>query len=342
MSPVAHTDQHPPFSTAYLYRQLMYMTKSALEPKSWDAVAGWARRFTLFCNRHRLRAFPVSFITVGMFCVDHCKRGCTSRTIKDILWALGRHSRLHLLPWLSPREEALLRDTRRGLAKHDHSVPKRKLPVTIEVILAVAAATDVRVPGAYMIIVMMMVAHDALLRGRELVALNVLDITWSAKGPSIRIIKSKSNKEGPAEYVLIPFFDAPHQSNAAAHHLKIWMETMLPAQPDTPLFPAANGTRMSKSIFQALARNRLAAAGYATNQYSAHSFRSGGATDLYHNNCRPLYIKFQGRWKSDAYIIYIRDNPSKTTAEVAKAFTASAIAGRKKGAARRSVPALTK
>jgi hypothetical protein len=60
----------------------------------------------------------------------------------------------------------------------------------------------------------------------------------------------------------------------------------------------------------------------------AHSFRSGGATDLFHNNCRPLYIKFQGRWKSDAYTIYIRDHPEKRSTEIAKAFTASFIHSR--------------
>lgn len=82
---------------------------------------------------------------------------------------------------------------------------------------------------------------------------------------------------------------------------------------------------MTKPSFHIIVRQRLAAAGYASESYSAHSFRSGGATELYHNNCRPLYIKFQGRWKSDAYIIYIRDHPDKRSEEVAKAFKASTI-----------------
>ena len=54
--------------------------------------------------------------------------------------------------------------------------------------------------------------------------------------------------------------------------------------------------------------------------FAGHSYRSGGATDLWESNrCRPLTIKLHGRWKSDAYRLYIRDNPAKTAAEVAKA-----------------------
>lgn len=63
-----------------------------------------------------------------------------------------------------------------------------KLPVTTEIILATAAVTNPLEPDAYQIIVMMMVAHDAMLRGRELVALNVLDVTWMPRGASLRII----------------------------------------------------------------------------------------------------------------------------------------------------------
>ena len=69
-----------------------------------------------------------------------------------------------------------------------------------------------------------------------------------------------------------------------------------------------------------MARTLLTRAGYPAMRYAGHSYRSGGATDLWDSNrCRPLTLKIHGRWKSDAYRLYIRDNPHKTAAEIAQA-----------------------
>ena len=37
-----------------------------------------------------------------------------------------------------------------------------------------------------------------------------------------------------------------------------------------------------------------------------HSFRSGGATDYLLAGCAHEWIKQQGRWNSDAFLIYLR------------------------------------
>ena len=76
----------------------------------------------------------------------------------------------------------------------------------------------------------------------------------------------------------------------------------------------------SKRAFVALARQLLTKAGFLAKDYAGHSYRSGGATDLWRSNrCRPFTIKLHGRWKSDAYHLYIRDNPRDTAAEVSAA-----------------------
>jgi hypothetical protein len=57
-----------------------------------------------------------------------------------------------------------------------------------------------------------------------------------------------------------------------------------------------------------------------TLKFSGHSFRAGGATDLYHWKCRPFVLQLQGRWKSDTFWIYVRDRPHIRQEEVGKAF----------------------
>ena len=270
-----------------------------------------------FCLHHSILAFPVTYDSVGMYIVDLCKRGRTTRSIK-----LKRQSKLLNQPWLSDIELDLLKDARRGLGKHDHSVHKRKLPITSDIIAKMASTIDSSVRFKYQLIVMMMVAHDALLRGSELTALNVLDVTFTATEAVLSIIKSKANKTGPPEPVII----RDYGTSSAAYHLRLLLACSFPALTQTPLFPDLQGVRRrTKPAFHVIVRQRLSAAGYPGESYSAHSFRSGGATDLYHNNCRPLYIKFQGRWKSDAFIIYTRDHPDKRSEEVAKSFKASTI-----------------
>lgn len=298
------------------------MTRAALADKSWTDICNTARRYTNFCLHHGIRAFPATYDSVGCYVVDLCKRGRTTRSIKDILWKLKRQSKLLGHSWISDIELDLLKDARRGLGKHDHSVPKRKLPVTSDIIAKLASTTNPAVRFEYQLIVMMMVAHDALLRGSELVQLDVLNVELTETGAILSIIKSKSNKTGPPEPVII----RDYGKSSAAYHLRKLIACSFPALPQTPLFPDIHGIRrMTKPAFAVIVRQRLSAAGYAAASYSAHSFRSGGATDLYHNNCRPLYIKFQGRWKSDAYTIYIRDHPDKRSDEVAKAFKACTI-----------------
>lgn len=98
--------------------------------------------------------------------------------------------------------------------------------------------------------------------------------------------------------------------------------------PDTPLFPRVSGgtvasidwsVRVNKQDWvQSWLRPLLLQAGYNPTLYSGHSFRSGGATDLFAVGVPPRLI--QGRWKSDAFWLYVRDNPELRCASIAAAF----------------------
>ena len=97
--------------------------------------------------------------------------------------------------------------------------------------------------------------------------------------------------------------------------------------PAYPLWPFIDdfgsvswSTFTSKYKFILRSRKLLQRSGFPAKQFAGHSFRSGGATDLWESQrCRPLTIKLHGRWKSDACRLYIRDNPRRTAQEVAQA-----------------------
>ena len=54
-------------------------------------------------------------------------------------------------------------------------------------------------------------------------------------------------------------------------------------------------------------RKVMSAAGKDGSRYGAHSCRIGGATALAFSKASEAVIKDMGRWKSDAYLRYIRE-----------------------------------
>uniref|UniRef100_A0A1X7T7Z6 Tyr recombinase domain-containing protein n=1 Tax=Amphimedon queenslandica TaxID=400682 RepID=A0A1X7T7Z6_AMPQE len=65
-------------------------------------------------------------------------------------------------------------------------------------------------------------------------------------------------------------------------------------------------TLPSKNTFVRHLKNPLVAKGIDQNQYSGHSFRIGAATSAAKAGIPDHLIKALGRWKLEAYQIYIR------------------------------------
>ena len=57
--------------------------------------------------------------------------------------------------------------------------------------------------------------------------------------------------------------------------------------------------------------NFVAALGLDPRAYSPHSFRRGGATFAFECNVPAEHIKFQGDWRSDAYLVYLEMSPAQ-------------------------------
>ena len=180
-------------------------------------------------------------------------------------------------------------------------------------------------------------AHDGLLRGGELCTLRLHDLRWltpTRDAFDLTIHKSKCNKTGPPEVIFLQSYPAPQYLSAAVvvrRYLSavelVFGVNLATLPPSTPLFPADWRTpaiALSKPIFVDQLRAMLLRAGFPAAEYSGHSFRSGGATDLYHAGCRPFIIQRLGRWITDAWQIYIRDRLFAQRAETAAAFARAA------------------
>jgi hypothetical protein len=74
--------------------------------------------------------------------------------------------------------------------------------------------------------------------------------------------------------------------------------------PEHPLF-MRNGQPMSRSWFLSRLRHFLALAGLNPDHYSGHSLRMGAATQAALAGVPDHLIQLMGRWKSEAYKLYI-------------------------------------
>ena len=80
------------------------------------------------------------------------------------------------------------------------------------------------------------------------------------------------------------------------------------ASPSQPLFITETGHMATRFWFQKHFRNILRMASIPPTQYSCHSFRIGAATSAARLGISDQTIQVLGRWSSQAYRVYIRNN----------------------------------
>ena len=73
-----------------------------------------------------------------------------------------------------------------------------------------------------------------------------------------------------------------------------------------PLFMLKNQTPLTRDRFVKMTRDKLSTAGIEASHYSGHSFRIGAATTTSAYGVEDSLIQTLGRWKSAAYLLYIR------------------------------------
>ena len=67
-----------------------------------------------------------------------------------------------------------------------------------------------------------------------------------------------------------------------------------------------NQIPLTRECFVKMTREKLTAAGVDATHYSGHSFRIGAATTALACRIEDSLIQTLGRWKSAAYLLYIR------------------------------------
>ena len=126
------------------------------------------------------------------------------------------------------------------------------------------------------------------------------------------------------QVVVSVFFSKTAQYNTGPHVIVIkgvrgglldpvaWLQRyfqVVPAPPASPCFviPDAHGglQPLQYTAFVGALKRWLHGAGFDPARYSGHSFRRGGATAAFQAGVDPLFIRLQGGWSSDAWLLYV-------------------------------------
>jgi hypothetical protein len=123
---------------------------------------------------------------------------------------------------------------------------------------------------------------------------------------SIRSGKTDQEKYGhrmPFDRVRIE--DRPDQAFDLVKDLWEWAVHAKPPA-DAPFFSTADGWELFYSMLNEACKDIARASGFNPSQFSSHSLRIGGASALAAAGVADSIIQIMGRWKSLAFLMYIR------------------------------------
>jgi len=249
MPPWPTKKTQPVVPLAEVNRLRIQLTHDALEPSSRSSYNSAVRCYAKQCAARGIEAWPVTHYNLGNYIIWYCThRGNSSYSIPTIKCHLKRFSLIHELPWLHGLDSFLNKDLERALAKKDTHTPRRKLPITFEILQKLLPVTRNGSLQDLQVMAMCTLAHDGLLRGGELCTLRLHDLRWLTPARDafdLTIHKSKCNKTGPPEVIFLQSYPAPQYLSAAVvvrRYLSdvelVFGVNLATLPPSTPLFPA--------------------------------------------------------------------------------------------------------
>jgi hypothetical protein len=275
-----------------------------------------------FCRKEGLVAVPATSKSISAYLIDFVEQqgGATTSVIgklSQLRCAFRNNFKLEMLAVFDEKDVA---DVVKALRFEDWTELRRMEPVTALVLDELAALRWEDTLVNQLIKLSRAVAHDGLLRCGELTSGlrgRAIQLRPDGTGFSARLGRTKTDRTGPGPKV--EYVEGGPDSAAARE--REWREStgLGPEAPDDFWLPELVlrngepvgidwGKPMSRRTFVHVLRLDIARTGRDPKQYCGHSFRAGGATDLFASGSMThAEVMSMGRWKSlAAALIYFR------------------------------------
>lgn len=237
---------------------------------AWGAFESWARATGV-------PPLPASPETVALYLAHLYGRGRKASTIEVALVAISQTHRDANLP--SPRTDPRIRKVVRGIRRRPGTEQTPKAPLLAEQVERIAELTPDDARGQRDR-ALLSLGFATGLRTSELIGLDVTDLTFTDRGVTVRIERSKTDPTGRGRE--LQALARPGSPSCPVDSVRRWLVTA--ALVGGPLFRPirADGKVLARRL-QARAVARLVKAGAAKvgidpSRVSGHSLRSGFAT----------------------------------------------------------------
>lgn len=304
----------------------LLLVNSGVQKSTRNTYASLEKTYKKFCNNFCYSSYPTSRATLLAYIAYLDLLEYPHSTIRVHLAAIrfeniirGFDYSLNDLPEIKLALRAI--DRKSG-------PPKQKLPITQDILLEMRSLITSSQEDC-LIWAAMCLAHAGFLRVSELTnfadrpslpSLRKVDIEFLHQGVRVQIRRSKTDPKGSGHTLTLPCIDSPLCPRCSLHtYMQSRLDTCEPAP--CAFFVFRTGEFLTRSVFSKMVSDLLTRLGYHSGDYGTHSFRAGAATSAALAGLQPWEIKQLGRWKSDAYMVYIR--PPKLSTSYSKLYSNS-------------------
>ncbi len=312
-----------------------FFFRNGLAESTQRAYNSAKRRYIHFCHDHNLAPIPSSEQQLCQYVSYLALANLSHNTIKCYLSAV-RH--LHIAeqapdPEISkmPRLEQVLRVIKYTQAKRKEK-GKARLPISIDILSRLRESWQARATqDSAMLWAAASLCFFGFFRSGELTTpsesgydegahLSFHDVSVdNLAEPQVLQVRVKASKTDPFRTGVDVFVGRTNCNKCPVAAVLAYM-VMRGSNPG-PLFIFSNGKPLTRARFVSEVKDALTRAGVDSTCYSGHSFRSGAATTAVKRGLGDATIKMLGRWRSNAYQVYVktpRDQLAKMSAILSK------------------------
>jgi site-specific recombinase XerD len=299
--PLAMTSAEAEIALGYIDASRATSTRRAYQA-DWDRFCSW-------CRTREAPALPASPELVALYLSVLADRALAPPSIARALAAIAyAHRRAGEVPPHRADRGAIVGDMLAGIRRARTDSPDKKAAADADVVMqllwSIQGSELKEMRDRALIAFGMALAA----RRSELVALDVADLTWEAKGLRVTIRRSKTDQEGSGAVVAVP----EGRRLTPLTHLRAWLDAA--GITEGPIFRPlwkGNRTRDARLSDHAVARivqARALAAGLDPARYAGHSLRSGFVTSAARAGADVWKIQQVSRHKSMQVLSgYVRD-----------------------------------
>ena len=288
------------------------------------------------CEDKEVLPVPATFCVVASFLIAFVvKQKGRTASLRNKLCHIHLGYVERRWTWLDTADQRSLTKVMEALEYDDYAKTKRMKPLTSALLTQIfeRRGSEHSTPISLLIKAVCALGHDGLLRGGEVTSgLLGSDVSFGDGTMQIRVDRAKKHRQGAPGEVEISEFN---WYGSAVKLMRKWVRARkLDVKPDRFLFPELIFERqtgkpiamdfsksLSYSALVKMVRYEVGMLGFDPFEYAAHSFRAGGATDLFQLGViRLQMIMKYGRWRSMASALLYYREESEIAREVGQVF----------------------